>query len=431
MLRAPATVAVVLATLVACGAPPASSDPVPPAPDAPIPAIGTGAFGVVGHKLYLPQRDKNDAGHAIVAVVDVGVAGNGVDGAPALIHDVDLGGPELATTTAGDEDLVIAAGTDTSRVWFIDPRTDTVKKTIDLDPSWGKSSFSGGGGVVTGIAFDRAHRRAILGIYKGFAIVDLDRLAVSRVIEAAPSENFALDPRTQRLFAPFYECAQSRDANGTPIGFCDRYKAKTGETITDGLNVIDLTDDTVYTFQDPAAPNPWEPLGATPDSAAVDPNAGLVVVPSEEDHQQSVIDFTKATFDKGARTVTAPVTRVPNLRHEGVAIEATTHLAFLEEEAAGDIAVFDVAAAARGAADVVTATMPDAPHGRSWVNMSDPHGIAATSGLLGGRAVGFLVSNDRNWVARVDLAKLVAMGKDAALDASPAITMLDARTAPR
>lgn len=400
---------------------------------APPPSGSTGAFGIVTvdgvQKLYLPLDTPNSAGHAVIAVVDVGIKGNGVAGAPALLRDIDLGGAEIATATSGTPSLVIAASTENPTVYFIDPKTDTVKKSITLDPTWGRSDFSGGGGFVTGIAMDPDHHRAILSIYKGFAIVDTDSLSVQRVIEAAPSENFGFDVASQRIFAPFYDCSSSHDKAGTALTFCDRYKNGAGQTITDGLNVIDLTDDTVYTFQNPTAPGATATLGHEPDSAAADPTSSLVVVPSEGAGSQNVLDFTKATFDKAAKTVTAPVVDIPNVGYEGVAIEPTTHLAFLEREHASGVAVFDLSAAAKGTAEVATGTMPPRPDGDSWSNMGDPHGIAVTTGLSDGHAVGFVVSSDRKWVARVDLQAFYAMRKNPTIDLAPVVTMLDARTA--
>jgi len=424
MLRTSLVSIVALASaLAACG---------PSAPQSPPPSGSTGAFGIVTvngtQKLYLPLEEPNAAGHAVLAVIDVGVKGNGVAGAPALLKEIDLGGLDFATTTSGDASLVIAASTHNGRVYFIDPATDTLKQSITLDPAWGESSFSGGGGHVTGIAMDPEHHRAILSIYKGFAIIDTSTLSVQRVIEAPPSENFGFDASKQRIIAPFYDCSSSRDAMGMSLPFCDQYKNTTGDVISDGLNVIDLADDTVYTFQNPAAKDPRRTLGDEPDSAAADPSSGLAVVPSEGDDWQNVLDMNKATFDKASRSVTAPVLQIPKIGYEGVAIEPATHLAFLEHESSSSVAVFDLSGAAAGSTDVAKGSMPSRPDGKSWSNMGDPHGIAVTTGLADGHAVGFVVSSDRKWVARVDLPAFWAMRKDLLPDLKPAVTMLDART---
>jgi hypothetical protein len=69
----------------------------------------------------------------------------------------------------------------------------------------------------------------------------------------------------------------------------------------------------------------------------------------------------------------------------------------------------------------------------AWTNLGDPHGIAVTTGLADGRAVGFVVDAGHRWVGRVDLAKLLTLkgSTNALLTAAqtePAVTMLDART---
>src|SRR5689334_11354116 len=101
--------AVVLA--VACGSGPEKT----PSPGQ------TGALGVVTvggkQKLYLPLASPNAGGHGVIAVVDVGVAGRGVAGSPALITDIDLGTADIARTTAADPDVVIAAWTKNRTIW--------------------------------------------------------------------------------------------------------------------------------------------------------------------------------------------------------------------------------------------------------------------------------------------------------------------------
>ena len=67
---------------------------------------GSGAFGIVTvggkQKMYLPQPYVYTVGgDATIAVVDVGVAGNGVAGAPALLNPIALGTVDGITATGG------------------------------------------------------------------------------------------------------------------------------------------------------------------------------------------------------------------------------------------------------------------------------------------------------------------------------------------
>lgn len=396
------------------------------------PAAGsTGAFGVVTvngrQKMYLPLLDPNAAGHGQVAVVDVGEAGKGVAGANALITDIDLGTADYATTTGGDATVIVAASTDNPTIWLIDPTEDKVTKTLSLGASAGQSGFSGGGGYVTGIAMDSAHDQAILSVWNGFALLDTKTGTITKTIHAAPAENFGFDSIHQRIIAPFYECTSSLDPNGNNPGLCDQYKEADGTVITDGLNVIDLTNDTVYTYVDPKAANPPEPVGGEPDSAAADPTSQVVVVPSESDDYQNVIDLSRAHFDPSSKTFTAPDEHLGAVELTGVAVEPSRHDAFLEDEGSDGVGFFRVDDANSGTGKLLDAMMPSLPDGSYWTNIGDPHGIAVSTALHGGRSVGFLVDDGRAWVARIDLETLAGLKADATgqiADISPAVTFL-------
>ncbi len=431
-----------------------SSGQNPPPP--PVSSGGTGAFGIVTvngtQKLYLPQNIPNTSGHGFISVVDLGVPGNGVAGAPALITNIDLGTSDVATTTNGTSSVVIAASTTSSKVWLIDPTSDTVTKTITLDPSYGASNFSGGGGVVTGIAMDPTNNRAILSVWNGFALLDLGAGMISQVILAPPAENFGFDSVNERIIAPFYDCQNSMSGvaeGGLPMPppFCNNYLAPDGMTpMTDGLNVIDLKDGTVYTYQDPMGGMPASPVGFEPDSAAADPSTGLIVVPSESGGYQNVIDLSKATFDKAKKTVTAPHEDVQNVGLTGVAIEATNHFAFWEEEHGGSVALANLnalnpASAVEGGAPsnvVATANMPSVPGGVGWGNLGDPHGVAVATGIANGHPIGVVVDSGLQWVARIDLQAMWALPRMADplnptasimdSDMAKVVTMLDALT---
>ena len=409
---------------------------------------GTGAFGIVtigGHqKMYLPQPYGGSVtGNATIAVVDAGVAGNGVLGAPALITTIDLGTPDDVTATGGDDTIVVGVSIHNPRIYFINPSTDQVIKSITLDGSYGVSSFSGGGGYVTGVAVDSPNDRAYLSVWNGFAVVDLASKSISQVIQVPPSENFGFDSVNQRLLAPFYACDSAADPKTFAApAFCANYKDASGAPMTDGLNIIDLLDNnTVYTYQDPQADDPSAPVGSEPDSAAADPVTGQIVVPSEGQAAEYVLDLSQATFDKAHRTVTAPHVVIDASNADeltGVAVEPTTHLAFFESESGEDMGVADLSQQTAAATSYRHAVMPPLPDGTYWQNLFDPHGIAVTTNLIGGHPVGFLVSGDYRWVARVDLPALLALPATADLlpgqlevaDPSSAITYLDAATAP-
>jgi hypothetical protein len=401
----------------------------------PPPSGATGAFGIITvgnvQKMYLPLTDLGDAGTANVAVVNVGINGNGVTGAPAQITMIDLGTSDYATTTSGDSTVVVAASTDFPDIWLIDPVADKVTKTFKLDSTFGTSAFSGGGGYVTGIAMDTANHRAILSVWNGFALLDTTTGTLTQTILAAPAENFGFDDVHQRLIAPFYDCLTSSSSSGPPTT-CNSYLAPDGGVITDGVNVIDLKTSTVYTYEDPSAADPTQPLGSEPDAAAADSSTGVALIPSEGTGAQWVLDLSKATFDSAAKTFTAPHQSVAGTGQTGVAIEPTRHYAFLESEHVSDVGFIDINAANSGKGTLIDGQMPNAPDGSFWANLGDPHGVAVTTGISNGNSVGFVVNNSRTWVARIDLDKFKSLGDSLGVvaDPSPSVTFLDPRTHP-
>jgi hypothetical protein len=303
-------------------------------------------------------------------------------------------------------------------------------------------------------------------VWNGFALVDLGSQTITSVIVAPPSENFGFDSTNQKIYAPFYACSQvTPPTSGAPTPFCNTTFGPDGVTpMTSGLTVIDLKDNnTVYTYEDPNAtdpggnPVPNAPLGSDPDSAAADPTTQQVVIPAEHDNYESVLDFSKAVFDKTKKTVTAPHITIQNISLEGVAIEYNKHLAFFEGEGTDQVAVSSLSSIPtianlevdggepQAAVSTPLATMPDLPttatsSGGSWTNLTDPHGVAVTTGLASGHAVGFVVSADYHWVARLDLE---AMAQIPVLDAgntetvpitqaqmAPVVTFLDSTTKP-
>jgi hypothetical protein len=425
-----------------------SSNPdsgTPPAPG------GSGAFGIVTvggkQKMYLPQPYTPSAttGNATIAVVDVGVAGSGVLGAPALITTIDLGTADDVTATGGDSSIVIGVATDNNRIYFIDPSTDTVVKSITLDATYGISSFSGGGGYVTGVAVDSPNGKAYLSVWNGFAVVDLASKTITSSIQVPPSENFGFDSAHHWLLAPFYDCVDSADpTTDLPPSFCASYKDAAGNEMDNGLNIIDLADNnTVYTYQDATAANTAAPLGLEPDSVAADPSTGKIVVPSEEvPITEYVVDLSHATFDKTAKSVTAPHVTIDGSGADeltGVAIEPTSHIAFFESESQTDMGASNLTTDTAAMSTYVHAYLPGLPDGTAWFNISDPHGIAVTTAMNGGHPVGFLVNDQYNWVARIDLTVFLGLPSAASTeipteldvaDASTAVTYLDATKKP-
>jgi hypothetical protein len=415
-------------------------------------AGGTGSFAVVAEggteKLYLPQYGSATEPPSL-AVVDMGRAGDGIRGAPGRVASIDLGASsgddDYATVTAGDSTIVVAASTVSPTIWFVDPRTDELVGKTRLDDSYGQTTFGGNGGYVTSIAMDSAHRRALLSVWNGVAVVDLRRRSVERVVAAPPSENIGFDPVRQWVLAPFYDCASSLDSRGRTPAACTEPHAQNGAPMTDGLSVVDLKDDAVYTFQYADSEIAGAPVGTMPASAAMDSTTGLAVVASKGRLDQTIIDFSRARFDERTRWVEAPTTVLRGNALGDVAIASSDHLAFWEGEHASDVAGARLptlapateattpdAGDAGGASlepDYVFGRMPALPDGTAWKNVGSSHGVAVWPGSADTGAFGVTVSDDYRWVARVDLNTLVALPSDyhETSDVANAVTLFDAR----
>jgi len=443
-------IAVPLALASAC----LSSNKTPEAAPGPAPPPGSssGSLGVVVidgvQKLYLPTAKLSTAGNNVVSVLNVGLDGNGVNGIPALITDIDLGiqndHPILA---AGDTTMILVGSGVSQNIWIINPQNDTLIKTIQLDPSTQKTTFSTPDGYMNGIAIDSVHRKAYISIWNGFAVFDMNTMTITSNIVLNPCENFSFDTVNQKLYAPFYNCAGNGGPDSGPPTTCATTLAEgdAGTVMTAGLNVVDLSDNTVYTYQDPTNEDPTQPFGSEPDSTGVDPSTQIVFVPDEFGAQYA-LDFSKASFDKTTRSVTAPHEMMANQLFDGVAVETTKHYGFWEHEYDIEIAVLNLAGfAIAGGVDAsddgteavpgfISSSMPNTPDLSGWSNSGDPHGVAVATGIKDGKSVAFLVDYPQNnWIARIDLELMSTIkgatpGTLTQAEIAPAITYLDALT---
>jgi hypothetical protein len=414
--------------LAACGSSDKKQEKVyPPSPSQ------TGALAVaqVGGKakVYVPLQQSP----GVVRVLDGSRTGSG----GARLKEIALDPVVFASGVSGDDSVMIAFGVSSPKIWFIDPATDTVTRTLTLDTAaeYGTWDFSGRTGFVSGVVVDSPRRRAYAGIWNGFAVIDLDQQAIVGKILAAPSESFGFDPVGNRLIAPFYSCALvSAPGASSPACPVD-HRTTGGAAMTDGLQVIDLKDapPRVYLLQDAAAAAPGAPLGTDPDSATFDRARGLAVIAVEGTGKHEVLDLAQATFTKatrsftlaaaGRRTVDAPMTAVATA-NDGAATLCAQEFSGLQ--ATNNL----IGVYGAGFTGLRRGRIPALPGGAAWENNADPHGSVVAS--VAGRPVGFALSDTRDQVARIDLAAFLAITPAGDLDeagTAPAVTFLDGTAA--
>jgi hypothetical protein len=373
------------------------------------PASNTGFFALVTagdrYKLYLPAQSSPTGTRAKLAVVDPATphGGNG------LIRFVDLGadGAPQAVGSSGTE--VVAVDASLPVVYFLDATTDLPRGQVTLPLGSEPIVASDNASYSMGAAVDAKRRKAWVSVSTGLLEYDLDTFLVTGTFNVPVTENFAYDPAAGRLIAPFYLC--DPDALLIDPSVCTGYVHPAGPTQTDGLTLIELDAPTrpTYTLADSAALDPQSPLGREPDAVAVDFSLGVAVVAVEDPSTLQLLDLGAVTTDPVAMTFGAPTlvaaVDLPGVGYTQVAAEGLTHLALAAQEYGNGLVVVDLVKAKAGVLVSMAQSMPNLPDGTPWVNRGDPHGIGI--GLLDGRPYAFLVSRNRDWIARIDLRGVV------------------------
>jgi hypothetical protein len=387
------------AMLAACS----SSSPEAVHLPAAAPATNSGfvAFSTAGdrYKLFLPAAQPPD-GRSLLVVADAAAR----DGTNGVIRYVVLPTNADPIAVGADGDDVVVADAALPRAFILGATSEAVRATVPLPSGAVPFPVSDNDIYATGVAVDAARRRAWLSTSLGAAEIDLDAHVVTTVWPAPPSENFAYDASTSRLYLPFYLC--------DPAGpdFCDPYAQPGGPDLTDSLTVVDLATRRTYAVVDPAAVDTHAPLGFQPDAVAIDPGLGVVAIPTEDPPQLQIVEQAAATFDPGTGTAGLPVrltVPLPTPLFSSLTVDPNTHLAVVAEEGGPGILFVDLSLAKAGTLHVTEFAMPTLPDLDSWQARVDPHG--ATVGVIDGRPQAFLVSFDRTWIARIDLRTVAGL----------------------
>ncbi len=382
-------------------------------------AIGVAQVTVSGKQqqlLFVPQPSLDGNGVPWVAILDAAYDGT----SKPLLGTVELTGHadlSLPTAAAASPTAVVVVGAKSPYVDFIDPVAGTVQATVTLPDAVRKdeaTSYSGAGGLATGVVLDPAGNRAWISVPTGFLPIDLSSHQFGALVAAAPAESFAYWPQKGFLLAPFYSC--SACPASTPGG---------------GLQVVDTGKGTVRFL---GGADGGMPVGLAPGAADVDPATGVALVADDQAGTLYTVNLSTAAGDGPAGTIMAPVGQVAGAtNYTGVAVDPSGHRALLEQAASTGVALVVLPQqAGSGAIDpgvVVTADMPS-PGGESWTNSGNPPGLAVTIGLSSQQPVGFVSGNGGSVVARIDLdAFAQAQPKGGAVDAEtflPLVTFIPA-----
>jgi len=394
-----AALVVAAAMFAACNA--VGPEEVQLAPAAPATNTGFIAFSTAGNraKLFLPASQPPD-GRSLLVVADAAAR----DGTNGVIRYVLLPANADPIAVGADGDDVVVADAALPRAFILGATSEAVRATVPLPAGAVVFPVSDNQLYASGVAVDAGRRRAWLSTSLGAAEIDLDAHAVTTVWPAPPSENFAYDPVTRRLYLPFYLC--------DPAGLdpCDPYAQPGGPDLTDSLTVVDLASRKTYAVVDPAAVDTHAPLGFEPDAVAIDPGLGVAAIPTEEPPVLQIVEQAAAILDDGTRTAGIPVrlsVALPTPLFSTLTVDPRTHLALVAEEGGPGILFVDLALAKVGTAHVTEFAMPTLPDLGDWATRVDPHG--ATVGVVDGRPQAFLVNLERTWIARIDLLKVAAL----------------------
>jgi hypothetical protein len=358
---------------------------------------------------YIPN---GNWGETTTGVQEVPVEGTGISAASITTPNAVN---SCSSNSLTGQTVCVSNGTDVyviSGTTLLNTLTDTASGTI---------SFSGGSCSTCGVLVNEGSNTALIGIANttpnspsgsAFQPLNLANNTFASPISAQNaniSESFAIYPTGNLLLSPGYNEEgnfipnfQLLQLSGAAPGLFDFQNAAT-------------------TF---ASPNDF------PDGGAADCSTGIALSSLEFTDNLFITDLTQATFTAGTGglpgTWNAPgqVQSFPDFDSfdagtTGVAVAPSGHLGILEDE--GGIGAFGAVqlpttsgSGTPAVVDWVAASMPSTdPAGEEWFFPLDPHALTAYVSPNNGKAYGLMVNDERTYVAKIDLAALLAAPRTA------------------
>jgi uncharacterized repeat protein (TIGR01451 family) len=310
----------------------------------------------------------------------------------SLITTIALpAGYQPSETAANQATLqVVVISFKSADIQIIDASSDNLIATVTT-PATQIAGF-GRPCIVCGVLFDPTTNQVILDTSQGYMLLDPSALTLSALnASALAAENFAFDPGARLILSPTYSFSSPSFT---------------------GLQVLNLNTDSVFNF--------GSSVGNQPDSAALDFNTEVAVVPDERTTNQYIINLQGA-FSGGFTAPTSVFsigfTTCSN-QWTIVAAQSVSHLLALATEPDNCIAVETMPTGPIAGAPDAPSTfhwghMPLRPDGVAWTNDPVDHGITVFSSVVDTKTYSLLTDLSQLWMARVDMAGV----RDAALKA--------------
>jgi hypothetical protein len=261
----------------------------------------------------------------------------------------------------------------------------------------GTASFSGGTCKNCGVVVDSTSNRAWLvvgtatgpGAYQSLNLAD-DSFAKPILSAKGPSEDIAVDPNRHLLLSPdeagFYEIVQSEPPNSLFLNFVVPHL----------------------------------------DSGAEDCTTGIALSSIEFSNKLFLADLSRATFTTGSPgswTAPSQIQTFPEFSKlsagtSGIAVAPNTHIGVVIGEFGGNVfAAIQLPSTTGSGTPAVTdwavATIPNEPHGGTFMMGLDPHTMTVFNSPSSGKAFALIGDDPRAFVAVVDLQALLAAPRTA------------------
>jgi hypothetical protein len=334
-------------------------------------ALGTGGQVTTATKAYVPRPDS-------LAVVNLDT--NKQIGSVVMPNGYV---PNMAAAHPAKNEVVVASEA-SNIVQIVDANHDQIAESLSV-PVTGTTTVDGTACTICAMIVDSARDEAILDTAAGYLTLNLDTGAASAPLAAPAAANFAYDPVTQRIYAPYH------NPNGS------------------GVNVIDLAAGTV----EMAEPQNVS-YGTGTDTATYDQQTGVLTVGDADTGTYLDLNFNNGLSSNGnVQTPAAPFTISSACAGtwKGMDLDFTSHTGWVANLGECVAAIAMPPSAPQGTpgdpSPIRWARMPLGPDGLPWQNtpLGQPQTLAVFTGS-DGEAYGLAERSDGTLLLKMNLQML-------------------------